>query len=135
GGSAVPQFALIVIPAKAGIHQSASETAEPWVPACAGTTIWEAPRVVSEPLAKPPPCDSTCTKSALGCGETQPHGRPGMRTSFTVGDMTIHRIVEQEQGFTPMLEFLPTLSQETLEENLSWLAPGGYSRDSGNVVL
>jgi len=58
-----------------------------------------------------------------------------MRTSFTVSDMTIHRIVEQEQGFTPMLEFLPTLSQETLDENLPWLAPGGYSRDSGNVVL
>src|SRR6202021_2961382 len=58
-----------------------------------------------------------------------------MRTSFTVNDMTIHRIVEQEQGFTPMLEFLPTLSKETLDENLSWLAPGGYNRDTGNVVL
>src|SRR3981081_3316161 len=58
-----------------------------------------------------------------------------MRTSFDVGDMTIHRIVEQEQGFTPMLEFLPTLSEETLDENLSWLAPGGYNRDTGNVVL
>jgi glyoxylase-like metal-dependent hydrolase (beta-lactamase superfamily II) len=58
-----------------------------------------------------------------------------MRTSYSVNDMTIHRIVEQEQGFTPMLEFLPTLAKETLEENLSWLAPGGYSRDTGNVVL
>jgi len=58
-----------------------------------------------------------------------------MRTSFDVGDMTIHRIVEQEQGFTPMLEFLPTLSEETLDENLSWLAPGRYNRDTGNVVL
>ena len=33
-----------------------------------------------------------------------------MRTQFTVGDMTIHRIVEQEHGFTPLFEFLPTLS-------------------------
>ena len=49
-----------------------------------------------------------------------------MRTTYAVNDMTIHRIVEQEQGFTPMLEFLPTLSKESLEENLSWLAPGGY---------
>ena len=32
-----------------------------------------------------------------------------MRTSFSVNDMTIHRIVEQETGFTPMLDFLPTL--------------------------
>jgi hypothetical protein len=58
-----------------------------------------------------------------------------MRTSFAVNDMTIHRIVEQEAGFTPMLDFLPTLSKETLGENLAWLAPGGYDSASGNVVL
>jgi len=58
-----------------------------------------------------------------------------MRTSFSVNDMTIHRIVEQESGFTPMLDFLPTLSKETLAENLEWLAPGGYDGASGNVVL
>jgi glyoxylase-like metal-dependent hydrolase (beta-lactamase superfamily II) len=58
-----------------------------------------------------------------------------MRTEYSVNDMTIHRIVEQEQGFTPMLEFLPNLAKETLEENLPWLAPGGYNRDTGNVVL
>ena len=29
-----------------------------------------------------------------------------MRTSFSVNDMTIHRIVEQESGFTPMLDFI-----------------------------
>ncbi|MFT5392771.1 MAG: glyoxylase-like metal-dependent hydrolase (beta-lactamase superfamily II) [Gammaproteobacteria bacterium] len=58
-----------------------------------------------------------------------------MRTSFTVKDMTIHRIVEQEQGLTPLLEFLPTLTQETLDENLSWLAPSGYDPTTGNIVL
>ena len=58
-----------------------------------------------------------------------------MRTSFSVNDMTIHRIVEQESGFTPLLDFLPTLSKETLAENLAWLAPGGYDAASGNVVL
>src|SRR4029077_15025452 len=63
----------------------------------------------------------------------QPTGEetPAMRTSFSVNDMTIHRIVEQESGFTPMLDFLPTLSKETLEENLTWLAPGGYDGASG----
>ena len=35
-----------------------------------------------------------------------------MPTSFSVNDMTIHRIVEQEYGFTPLFEFLPTLSKE-----------------------
>jgi hypothetical protein len=58
-----------------------------------------------------------------------------MRTEYRVDDMTIHRLVEQETGYTPMLEFLPDLTKETLEENLSWLAPGGYNRDTGNVVL
>ena len=42
-----------------------------------------------------------------------------MRTSFSVNDMTIHRIVEQEAGFTPMLDFLPTLSKETLGDETS----------------
>ena len=34
-----------------------------------------------------------------------------------------------------MFEFLPTLARKQYEENLSWLAPGGYDRDTGNVVL
>src|ERR1700742_4478541 len=58
-----------------------------------------------------------------------------MRTAYDVKDMTIHRIVEQEHGFTPMLEFLPTLSKEMLDENLSWLAPGGFDPSTGNVGL
>src|SRR5580692_824059 len=62
-------------------------------------------------------------------------GAAQMRTSFNVGDMTIHRIVEQEQGFTPMLEFLPTLTPQLLDENKSWLAPAGYNPETGNVVL
>jgi glyoxylase-like metal-dependent hydrolase (beta-lactamase superfamily II) len=58
-----------------------------------------------------------------------------MRTSVAVNDMTIHRIVEQEQGFTPMLEFLPTLTPQLLDENKSWLAPASYNPETGNVVL
>ena len=46
-----------------------------------------------------------------------------MANTFKVGDMTIHRIVEMECGFTPALEFLPELKPEVLEENRSWLAP------------
>ena len=51
-----------------------------------------------------------------------------MRTSFTVNDMTIHRIVEQEYGFTPLFEFLPNLTKEEYEENRSWMEPAGYDR-------
>ena len=58
-----------------------------------------------------------------------------MRTSFSVNDMTIHRIVEQEYGFTPLFEFLPTLSKEVFEENRSWMEEGAYDKATGNCVL
>ncbi|HEV2303475.1 MAG TPA: MBL fold metallo-hydrolase [Stellaceae bacterium] len=58
-----------------------------------------------------------------------------MRTSFAVDDMTIHRIVEQEQGFTPVLEFLPTLSPALLDENRSWLEPAALDPATDKLVL
>src|ERR1700746_1099406 len=57
-----------------------------------------------------------------------------MRTSFAVNDMTSHRIVEQEAGFTPILEFLPSLSRELLDENRSWMVPGALDA-AGMAVL
>ena len=57
-----------------------------------------------------------------------------MANTFRVGDMTIHRIVEMECGFTPALEFLPGLKPELLEANKSWLAPSALDAD-GNLVL
>src|ERR1700686_1452961 len=58
-----------------------------------------------------------------------------MPTTFTVNDMTIHRIVEQEYGFTPLFEFLPTLTKEQFEENRSWMEQGPYDAKTGNCVL
>src|SRR5882724_1320021 len=57
-----------------------------------------------------------------------------MRTSFGVNDMTIHRIVEQEAGFTPILEFLPSLSKGLLDENRSWMEPAALD-PAGMAVL
>ena len=59
-----------------------------------------------------------------------------MANTFKVGDLTIHRIVEMECGFTPALEFLPDLKPEVLAENRSWLAPGALDaqRQSGAVL-
>ena len=57
-----------------------------------------------------------------------------MRTSFTVDDMTIHRIVDQEAGFTPILEFLPSLNKELLDENRSWMEPDALD-PAGMAVL
>src|SRR5690348_724379 len=58
-----------------------------------------------------------------------------MRTTFNVDDMTIHRIVEQEQGFTPVLEFLPGLSRERLDENRSWMEPAALDPETEKLVL
>ena len=57
-----------------------------------------------------------------------------MSNSFRVGDLTIHRIVEMECGFTPALDFLPGLKPELLAENRSWLAPSALDAQ-GNLVL
>ena len=57
-----------------------------------------------------------------------------MSNTFRVGDMTIHRIIEMECGFTPALEFLPGLKSEVLDENKSWLTPSAMDAD-GNLVL
>ena len=57
-----------------------------------------------------------------------------MSTVFQIGDMTIHRIVEMEAGFTDALEFLPDLKPEILAENRGWLAPTGLDSE-GRIVL
>ena len=57
-------------------------------------------------------------------------------TAFKIGDITIHRVVEQEGGFFDPLAFFPSLAPEVLEENRSWLTDGGYlDRQSGQLVL
>ena len=57
-------------------------------------------------------------------------------TTFKIGDITIHRIVEQEGPFFNPLEFFPTLTPEVLEENRGWMTEGGYlDRQSGQLVL
>jgi hypothetical protein len=52
-----------------------------------------------------------------------------MRTTFKLGDITIHRIVEMERGFAAPLTFLPDLTPEMLEENRAWLAPAALDAD------
>ena len=43
--------------------------------------------------------------------------------AFRIGDLTIHRIVEQEVGTRPALDFIAGLTPEILEENREWLEP------------
>jgi glyoxylase-like metal-dependent hydrolase (beta-lactamase superfamily II) len=50
-------------------------------------------------------------------------------------DITIHPVVEQQAPFFDVFEFFPTLTQELLEENRSWLQPAFIDPASGKVVL
>jgi glyoxylase-like metal-dependent hydrolase (beta-lactamase superfamily II) len=57
-------------------------------------------------------------------------------TTFEIGDITIHRVVEQEGPLFNPLEFFPTLTSELLAENRGWMTNGGYlDKQNGQVVL
>jgi glyoxylase-like metal-dependent hydrolase (beta-lactamase superfamily II) len=58
-----------------------------------------------------------------------------MTTKIQLGDITIHRIVEQEQPLFVALEFFPTLAPALLQENLSWLAPTYIEPSTGKLIL
>jgi len=46
-----------------------------------------------------------------------------MPAPIRLGDITIHRIIEQEGPFFEALAFFPKLTRELLEENRSWVTP------------
>ena len=59
-----------------------------------------------------------------------------MTTRFAVGDITIQRIIEQEQPLFDPLTFLPGLTQERLEENRGWLEQArALDKATGQLVL
>ena len=53
-----------------------------------------------------------------------------MSLKFTVGDLTIHRIVEQETSFLPAKDMLPGLTPEVLAENREWMQEAGALDDN-----
>ena len=58
-----------------------------------------------------------------------------MSLKFTVGDLTIHRIIEQETTFLPALEMLPGLTPELLAENRAWMRDAGALDDKDVLIL
>ncbi len=56
-------------------------------------------------------------------------------TTIGLGELTIHRIVEQEAPFFDPLTFFPTLTPELLAENRHWLEPKAIDSASGKLVL
>ena len=57
-----------------------------------------------------------------------------MTKSFTAGDLTIHRIIEQETTFLPALDMLPGLTPELLAENRAWMQKAG-AIDASDVLI
>ena len=58
-----------------------------------------------------------------------------MSLTIKTGDLTIHRIIEQETTFLPALEFLPTLTPEVLAENRGWMLAAKALDASDELVL
>src|SRR5258707_12396708 len=57
-----------------------------------------------------------------------------MTLKFAVGDLTIHRIIEQETSFLPALEMLPGLTPERLAENRAWMRQAS-ALDADDVLI
>jgi len=57
-----------------------------------------------------------------------------MSLTFKAGDLTIHRVIEQETTFLPALEFLPTLTPEMLAENRGWMQ-AAKALDASDVLI
>jgi glyoxylase-like metal-dependent hydrolase (beta-lactamase superfamily II) len=58
-----------------------------------------------------------------------------MSLKFNVGDLGIHRIIEQETSFFPALELFPALSPDLLAQNRDWLKKAGAIDDRDVLIL
>ena len=58
-----------------------------------------------------------------------------MSLKFSVGDLTIHRIIEQETTFLPAQDMLPGLTPELLAENRGWMQKAGAIDDKDMLIL
>src|SRR5215468_4092812 len=57
-----------------------------------------------------------------------------MSLTLKAGDLTIHRIIEQETTFLPVFDMLPTLTPELLAENRSWMQ-AAKALDASDVLI
>ncbi|MGY3618653.1 MBL fold metallo-hydrolase [Bradyrhizobium sp. USDA 10063] len=58
-----------------------------------------------------------------------------MSLTFSIADLTIHRIIEQETTFLPALDMLPSLTPEVLAENRAWMREAKALDDSDVLLL
>ncbi|HEY2210106.1 MAG TPA: MBL fold metallo-hydrolase, partial [Bradyrhizobium sp.] len=58
-----------------------------------------------------------------------------MSIKLAAGELTIHRIIEQETTFLPALEMLPGLTPELLAENRPWMRQIGAIDENDVLIL
>jgi glyoxylase-like metal-dependent hydrolase (beta-lactamase superfamily II) len=58
-----------------------------------------------------------------------------MSLTLTLGDLAIHRIIEQETTFLPALDMLPGLTPELLAANRAWMRGAGAIDDNDVLKL
>jgi glyoxylase-like metal-dependent hydrolase (beta-lactamase superfamily II) len=58
-----------------------------------------------------------------------------MSLKFAVGDLTIHRVIEQETTFLPALDVFPTLTEERLAQNRDWMRKAGAIDADDMLIL
>ena len=59
-----------------------------------------------------------------------------MNSTFTIGDLTIHRLIEDEKPFFNPLTFFPDATAELIAENRSWMVDSGaLDAATGQIVL
>src|SRR6187200_3732325 len=70
------------------------------------------------------------TKPICRAGWSMPTWRPPvarrrliLSSAIEIGNVKIHRIVEQEGPFFEAIHFFPTMTKELLDENREWLQP------------
>jgi glyoxylase-like metal-dependent hydrolase (beta-lactamase superfamily II) len=58
-----------------------------------------------------------------------------MSVKFAVGDLTIHRIIEQETTFLPARDLFPSLTPDLLAENRDWMRKEGALDAEDTLIL
>jgi glyoxylase-like metal-dependent hydrolase (beta-lactamase superfamily II) len=58
-----------------------------------------------------------------------------MSLTFAVGDLTVHRVIESEGPLFDPMGFFPTLTDDVLAENLSWMKPKYIDPATGQLML
>ena len=58
-----------------------------------------------------------------------------MSLNFAAGDLTVHRIIEQETTFLPALDMFPALTEDLLAQNRDWLRKAGAIDADDMLIL